>query len=86
MGKRTSEAIVSGDSCRGRSIVEMMCDELDTIVDRLLNGGEAADGRDPGRAEGVAFCIAIIQQPYNPNIDAVREDAMLRYEAKVEEE
>lgn len=76
---------IEGDSCRGRSIVEMMEDELDAIVERLMDGGEAADGRDPGRAEGVAFCIAIIQQPYNPSIDDVRNAAMLRYEEKMEE-
>jgi len=72
--------------CAGRSLVEMMEDELDVIVNRLMTGGEAADGRDPGRAEGVAFCIAIIRQPYNPDIDLVRNDAMLRYEASIEED
>ena len=57
---------------------------MDSIVERLRNGGAAADGRDPGRAEGVAMCIAIIRQPYNPNIEAVREAAMERYEASIE--
>jgi hypothetical protein len=66
--------------CSGRSLVEMMEDELDSIVDRLMSGGAAEDGRDPGRAEGVAFCIALVRQPYNPDIDKVREAAMLRYE------
>lgn len=75
----------AGDDCRGRSIVEMMEDELDSIVERLMTPGAAAeDGRDPGRAEGVAFCIAIIRQPYNPDIEAVRNDAMLRWEEKEE--
>lgn len=72
--------------CSGRSLVEMMEDELDSIISRLMSGGEADDGRDPGRAEGVAFCIALVRQPYNPSIDAVREAAMLRYEASLEEE
>ena len=72
--------------CSGRSLVEMMEDELDSVVERLMNGGEAADGRDPGRAEGIAMCIALIRQPYNPNIDVVREAAMERYEAAMEED
>lgn len=86
---KAEKAMNSGSSskpgdCAGRSLVEMMEDELDSIVERLMNGGAAADGRDPGRAEGVAMCIAIIRQPYNPNIEAVREAAMERYEASIE--
>jgi hypothetical protein len=71
--------------CAGRSIVEMMEDELDSVVERLMNGGAADDGRDPGRAEGMAFCIALIRQPYNPNMESVREAAMDRYERAQED-
>lgn len=71
--------------CSGRSLVEMMEDELDSVVDRLMSGGEAADGRDPGRAEGIAYCIALVRQPYNPSIEMVREAAMVRYERALEE-
>lgn len=71
--------------CEGRSITQMMEDELDSIVDRLMTGQQAEDGRDPGRAEGVALCIAIIKNPYRPNLDAMRNEAMVRYEDRVED-
>jgi len=67
--------------CSGKSILEMYWDELDTIMDRLMtNGAEAADGRDPGRAEGVAYCIAVMKNPYAPNIDSVRIEAVERFD------
>lgn len=72
--------------CSGKSLLEMMEDELDSVVERLMNGGAAADGRDPGRAEGIAFCIALLKQPYNPDVMKVREAAMERYEAAQEED
>lgn len=69
----------TGDgSAAGRSLLEMMWQELDTIVDRLMGRAEAADGRDPGRAEGVAYCIALVQSPYAPSIEDVRAQAMDR--------
>lgn len=67
--------------CAGKSLHEILWDELMTIMDRLMTGCEAEDGRDPGRAEGVAYCIAIFQNPYAPNIDSVRAEAMERWDA-----
>lgn len=63
-----------------KSLLERMWEELDSIVERLMSGAEADDGRDPGRAEGVAFCIALITQPYAPDVDKIRQLAMERYE------
>lgn len=67
--------------CGGKSIVGMLEDELDTIVERIMNGAEAADGRDPGRAEGIATALAVFFNPYRPDLDAVRQAAMDRYDA-----
>jgi len=64
--------------CNGKSLYEMMWEELDAIVERLMAG--AASEEDKGRAQGVAFCIATVQNPYRPNIEAVREEAMRRWE------
>jgi hypothetical protein len=58
----------------------MLWEELMSIVERLMTGAEAADGRDHGRAEGVAFCIAVMTNPYKPSIPAVRVEAMRRWE------
>jgi hypothetical protein len=67
----------------GPTILEMMWQELDSVVDRLMeDGAQAEDGRDPGRAEGVAYCIAIITNPYEVNIEAIREEAMVRWETR----
>jgi hypothetical protein len=68
----------------GKSLLELMWEELDAIVDRLLAEAEAEDGRDPGRAEGVAFCIALVTSPYAPNVDAVRRLAMERRDGSTE--
>lgn len=73
-------------SCAGKPIIEMMWDELMAVYERLAEGAEAKDGRDPGRAEGMALCIAILQNPYQPNIEAVREESVRRYEEEYADE
>lgn len=88
---KAEKAMAAGDStrpgqCAGRSLVERMEDELDAVVERLMTDSATEDGRDPGRAEGMAICIAILREPYRPDIDVVRNDAMLRYEASLEED
>jgi hypothetical protein len=67
--------------CGGKSIIGMLEDHLDGIVERIMNGAEAADGRDPGRAEGIALALAVFFNPYKPSIDDVRQAAMDRYDA-----
>lgn len=79
---RAAYVQAGGSTCGGKTILELLWGELDAVMDRLMTGGAAEDGRDPGRAEGVAFAIAVMQNPYLPNIDAVREQAMERWEAQ----
>lgn len=69
-----------GSSCGGQTLLELMWEELMAIVDRLMTGQEAEDGRDPGRAEGVAYSIAVMQNPYLPNWESVRDQAVARWE------
>jgi hypothetical protein len=64
--------------CGGKSLFEMLWEELDAIVERIM--AEAADEHDVGKAQGVAFAIATIQNPYRPSIEAVRAEAMRRWE------
>lgn len=68
--------------CGGKSIFEMLWEELDAIVERLQAGASDDVEADKGRAQGVAFAIATIQNPYLPNIEAVRNEAMDRWEAQ----
>lgn len=82
---RAAAVNAEGMVCGGQSIQELAWDELMTVVDRILSGGAAADGRDPGRAEGMAMIIAIFQNPYRPNIEAVRKESTDRWYAEQEE-
>lgn len=91
-----SQALAAGDClraassnapktmCSGKSIYEMLWDELMVIMERLMTGQESEDGGDRWRAEGVAYAIAVFTNPYAPNLDAVREQAMERWEAEEE--
>lgn len=69
-------------TCAGKSLYELVWEELDQVVERIMagDGGEAADGRDPGRAEGLAIALAIFKNPYLPNWQAIRDEAMERWE------
>lgn len=82
---RAAAVNAEGKVCGGPSIQELAWDELMVVVDRILSGGAAADGRDPGRAEGMAMIIAIFQNPYLPNIEAVRKESTDRWYAEQEE-
>jgi hypothetical protein len=77
---RAAVVNAGGTTCGGKSLYEMLWDELMVVIDRLMTGATADDQRDPGRAEGIAYCLAVMQNPYLPNIDAVREQAMERWE------
>jgi hypothetical protein len=72
-------------SCAGRSLQDMMWDELLTVVDRLVQGDGAEAEDDRGKAQGIAYCLAITQNPYKPNMEAIREEAMRRYEEQFED-
>ena len=85
--KKGKEPKLAGGSCAGKSLLQLMWEELDTVIDRLMSGdGAAEDGKDPGRAEGIAICLSILSQPYYPTIDSIREEAMARYEQRQEGE
>lgn len=83
---RAASANTDGGACAGKSIVELIMDELLSVIDRLMSEGEAEDGRDPGRAEGLAYALAVFQNPYMPNVEAIKEQAMdLWYEENGDE-
>lgn len=65
--------------CSGKSILDLLWEELDAVVERLM--ARAAGEDDKGKAQGVAYAIAVILNPYLPNVEAVRDQAMLRWEA-----
>lgn len=77
---RAAAVSAGGSACGGQTLLELMWEELMTIVDRLMTGQQAEDERDPGRAEGMAYAIAIMQNPYRPNWQGVRDQAVERWE------
>lgn len=77
---RMAVANSGGSACGGKTILEFMWERLMAVVERLMTGQQAEDGHDVGRAEGIAWCIAVFQNPYKPNIDAVRAEAMQLWE------
>jgi hypothetical protein len=63
----------------GRSILAVLWEDLDRLTSELMVGEEDTDKR--GIARGLAWAIAVMQNPANPNIDAVRDEAVERYSA-----
>lgn len=85
----------------GKSILEIMWEELDEIMDRLMTDGRPEDdpaivvldtrglaaewqayGEERGQAQGVAYCLAVLINPYAVNVDNVRSTAMERWEGR----
>lgn len=64
----------------GRSIIEMYWAELDRLYDMAKEAPNSEATR--GRMQGVAWCLAVILNPYNPNIENIRREAKLRYQAR----
>lgn len=73
----------------GKSILEMLWDELDAAYDRLMADGGAASaavedwqawGRDQGVAHGLAHAVAIMTNPYRVDLPAIKAQAHERWE------
>jgi hypothetical protein len=73
-------AVRERPECAGKSILELITEELDAVVERLMADAESKDGRDRGRAEGIGIALAILTNPYHPSLDAIREQTMVRWE------
>jgi hypothetical protein len=75
---RAAAVSAGGSACGGQTLLELMWAELMTIMERLMTGQDAEDDR--GMAQGMAYAIAIMQNPYRPNVDDVRTQAMAKWE------
>lgn len=78
----------------GRSILQMLWDEMDAEMSDLMllvdEGAPteekdlllyvAAKAKASGVCLGIAKCIAIMTNPYDPDVDAVRRETKERYE------
>lgn len=80
---RAAVVNAGGTSCGGKSLYELLWDEMDVVTDRLMADVERdveSDPDDVGGARMLAWCIAVFQNPYLPNVDSVKETAMQRWE------
>jgi|ERR687887_1894087 hypothetical protein len=96
----------------GKSIIEIIWEELDSIMDRLMSDGEpskssmvgdvltvdstkaASDiarewwdalrlwGEERGQAQGVAYCLAVLTNPYHVDVEAIRAEAVRRWKGR----
>lgn len=75
--------------CAGKSIIEHIETQLDQVIRTLMEsaaGEHAITNPDDvvlwrGQAQGLCEALAIIRNPYLPNIVAIKAEAMERYEA-----
>jgi hypothetical protein len=83
----------------GRSILEILTEEMDAIMDRLMAEGDPpmpvtpsvevladwqAWGEERGRAQGVAYALAVLTNPYAPSVPAQRSAAAARWRERQE--
>lgn len=66
-----------------QAAIDLLEEDLDDVIDRLMSpGAEAADGKDSGRAESLAYALAVMTNIAHPDIEEVKDEAMLRWEAR----
>jgi hypothetical protein len=92
-------------SAAGRSLLEILWEELDAVLDRLAADGKPDDvppvpkvgnqrplaawrdewmayGEERGKAQSLAYAIAVITNPYKPDVPAIKRMAAVRLEER----
>lgn len=90
MPKRDGDDALLATKRTGRTLLDIMWEDLIRCIDMLMSDKEdLVDWTDEdrircqGRAEGVAYCIAVMTQTPKPiNISLIKEEAMERWEAE----
>jgi hypothetical protein len=86
----------------GKSILDILWEELDSVFDQLMEEGEpdvdptkqpstAATryrewGELRGQAQGLAYAIAVMTNPYEVDVPAIKVQVRERYEAANEDD
>lgn len=93
-----NRAMAGSQGCGGKSIIEMLWDELLNQYELLMVLNAAASHRmlKPGEHDeafarrgtclGLAKALAILVNPYRPDVDAIRTECVERYKAIGEQE
>lgn len=71
----------------GPDVMRKYYEELDGLVDILIDSkphelSEEDADHTRGKAEAIAWCIAMLQNQVEPNVDAVRRESMRRREMR----
>lgn len=66
----------------GPTLLEALWNEMDRLMEGLMTGEDAEDEGDRFRAAELAWVLAIVTNPYNPSVDAIRAETMKRWEAR----
>lgn len=61
------------------SLHEKLWEEMDRLMEGLMTESDAEDGGDRFRAQGVAYCLAVFENPYAPSVPEIRKKAMARW-------
>lgn len=80
---RAAYVQAGSSDCGGDTIMEIIWREMMVVTDRLIGIREAGAEPDPddvGAARSLAWVLAVMQNPYLPNVDSVREQVMERWE------
>ena len=68
----------------GKSLIEKMWDELDDTVGLIQDEGPSSDVKAGLKkyAEGIAFCIAVMAEPYFTSVKGVSVEALRRWKMR----
>lgn len=81
-GERVTEAALNPPRHSGASIYDRVWSEMDSIMDRLMGGNPQLN--DKYQAQGLAFALAVFDNPGKPDINAVRKRAVERWKERGE--
>ena len=72
---------------RGKSLLDLLWEQLDQFVEELqvvadVNEDSTTLWEARGRAHATAVCVALVTNPYHPDVDSIKSDAMERWELR----
>lgn len=87
MARNTDPTKFSGEPLvnAGKSIIEIVWEEMDVVYGRLMAGEGAKAKGDKGRAGGLAYALAVLTNPYRVDVETVRMQAHARWESGLDE-
>lgn len=68
----------------GPTLLEALWAEMDRLMEGLMTGADAEDGGDRYRAQELAWVLAIVTNAYAPSVDAIRAEAVRRWNEQQE--